>query len=207
MKLIAGIDPGLSGAIVILGGVGEPLRFPMPVVEVKQKGKKTPKREYNIPAIIGVLTDEARLDHFAQSFGAKVLHVYIEKQQAMSQPVPHRCGVCSSIVGLTTPQGSVSIFSHARGYGLLEGIVAGLGLPYTLVHPKTWQTALLAGSTGDSKARAQLVCGRLFPGLDLRASTRARNPHEGIVDGLLIGVYGQRALGGDFGEYDETLGF
>lgn len=199
MRLIAGLDSGLDGGLVILGDIAQ--CFPMPVIENKirrsPKPKRKPgetdsryesrcwtvKREYDLPRLIDLLSP--------------VSYVFLEKQQAMSQPVPHRCGRCGAIQGLTTPQGSVSIFSHGRGYGLLEGLVAGMRIPYELIHAKSWQSALISGLGGDTKTRARMVAGRLFPGLDLRASERSRNAHEGIVDALLLAEFGRRKLGGE----------
>ena len=34
---------------------------------------------------------------------------------------------------------------------------------------------------------------RLYPGADLRASTRCKKPHDGIVDALLIATYGLKS--------------
>jgi hypothetical protein len=217
-KIIVGIDPGISGGIVLMApgrempgfqdylewisftyfdeksGIGC-VTLQMPTVEVtskKVKGKVKTKHELCLPALRKIL--------------ANAYMVFIEKQQAMSQPVPRRCARCGAVVDVTTPQGSVSIFSHGRGYGILEGLVVGLGLKYELVHTLAWQNALTKGLPGDSKSRAAMVAARLFPGLDLRPSVRARKGHEGIIDALLLAEYGRRRLGGEIVEEDDPDG-
>jgi hypothetical protein len=209
-KWIVGIDPGLDGGIVLLSGDRQdaPLTYAMPTIEVRKKRSPVPKRkpgepdgayerrkytvsrEYDLERIRGALTG------FANDLVDEIAHVFIERQQAMSRPVPERCRRCNTVMGMTTPQGAVSIFSHGRGYGLLEGMVKGIGIPYTLVHTLSWQNALTKGQGGDSKARAHLTAIRLFPGIDLRASERSRKPHEGVIDALLVAEFGRRQLHG-----------
>jgi hypothetical protein len=217
-KWIVGIDPGLDGGIVMLSGDRQdaPLTYAMPTIEVRKKRSPVPKRkpgepdgayerrkytvsrEYDLETIWrrlkGIVGEIADVHH--GNGMVEIAHVFIERQQAMSKPVPERCRKCGTVMGMTTPQGAVSIFSHGRGYGLLEGMVKGIGIPYTIVHTLSWQNTLTKGLGGDSKARAHLTAMRLFPGLDLRASEKSRRPHEGIIDALLIAEFGRRQLHG-----------
>jgi crossover junction endodeoxyribonuclease RuvC len=90
-------------------------------------------------------------------------------------------------------QGVASTFTFAAGWGLIRGILCGLGIPYQLVTPQAWQKELLAGlDRTDTKAAAYLFASRLWPGVDWRASERSRKPHTGLVDAACIAEYGRR---------------
>ena len=90
-------------------------------------------------------------------------------------------------------QGTVSMFRIGLGYGMWQGLIVGLGLPYTLVHSKRWQKIMLADvNKNDTKQAAALVASRLYPGIDFRATPRCKDAHEGIVDALLMSVYALR---------------
>ncbi len=207
--IIAGIDPGLKGGIVVLVPEETPLRFEMPTIEIKSKGTKAKIRhEYDEVAIRKILLGqelEALVDRY---LGAPVEHVFIEKQQPMTKPMIKRCPKCGTIVETTQAQGIISTFQTGVGFGILKGICAGIPIPYSTIAPQSWQPKMLGGVQGaDSKARARVVAGQLFPHLDLRANDRCRVPHEGIVDALLIAIHGQRSLGLSSYEEDPDIGF
>lgn len=95
-----------------------------------------------------------------------------------------------------------SNFQFGRALGMLEGCVAALEIPFVKVAPKTWQKVAHVGipvirkpgkdgklGGVDTKAMAALAAERLYPGLDLRGSDRAKKAHDGIVDALLIAHY------------------
>lgn len=191
---LAGIDPGVTaGAIVILEPGQQPVKFPLPTIEIKQTdGKK--KTLYDLPAIRRFLVEQ------------DVAFVYLEIQQAQSKPEVHYCKQCKIPVTVAPSQGITSTFMTGRGFGLLEGILAGIPLRYKLVHPRTWQPKLLPAGSGDTKARARLAAKALFPTMDLRANDRCRVDHSGVVDALLIAVFGQREMMWTEAE-DKELGF
>jgi crossover junction endodeoxyribonuclease RuvC len=87
-------------------------------------------------------------------------------------------------------QGVTSTFTFGMGYGLLQGILAGLGVPVELVTPQAWKKEVLAGSAKD-KAAAIAYCRRVYPGVAL-VLPRCRVPHDGIADALCILTYGMR---------------
>ena len=100
-------------------------------------------------------------------------HVYIEDVHAMPG------------------QGVSSTFSFGRGYGLWEGIVAALGIPYTLVSPVRWKRAMMDGM-GKEKGASRVRAGQLFPQFaDLLGLVK----HHGRADALLIAEYGRRQQG------------
>lgn len=196
-KVVAGIDCGLDGAIVLLpiDGDPQPIKFVMPTIEVKGAKKGSSKRLYDGPAIRRILTQH------------NIVSVFIEVQQAQTKPTIRRCNNCGQIVSTTTPQGIVSTFTTGRGFGIVEGICVGIPVRYELIHPRSWQPKMLPPGQGDSKPRARIAASSLFPKFDMRANDRCRVPHEGIVDALLIAEFGRRRLGGDIAPEDPELGF
>jgi crossover junction endodeoxyribonuclease RuvC len=173
---IIGIDPGKDGAVAKLlsfHGDHELLQTELtPMVKVS-KGKKV-RMEYDLVAMRRVLA-------IAMFEGAD--HVFLEKAQAMTKPGKQK-------------QGVTSMFSFGRGFGLWEGILVGMEIPYTIVHPRTWQKPVHRDITGDDpKGRSLIAAGRLFPGHDFRRSERARIPHSGMVDAALIAWYGRWKMG------------
>lgn len=125
------------------------------------------KREYDLSAIVELLKKQ------------EPTHAFIEKAQAMPG------------------QGVSSMFSIGKGYGCMIGVCAGLGIPYTLVHPKTWQKVMFLDlPKADTKALSLIVCQRLFPSLSLKASDRCSKAHDGMTDALCIAEYGRRLLSG-----------
>lgn len=97
-------------------------------------------------------------------------------------------------------------FNFGWSLGILEGIVTALSIPYTKVAPKEWQKELWRGVTTiykpskgeskrksvDTKATSLLSAQRLFPLIDFRKSDRAKKPHDGIVDAILLAEYCRR---------------
>ncbi len=177
MKVI-GIDPGKDGFICLLDGE-EVLSWPTPTINISKKGNK---RGYLVPEMRRFLAV------------ANPDFVVIEKQQAMP-------GMMKG--GKMVKQGVASSFATGQGYGLWEGLVAGLGLKYILVHPRTWQKVCHRDVQGDNtKARSILAAGRLFPNVDLRKNDKCRVPHDGKADALLLAWYGRYV---SFGEASDRI--
>lgn len=119
------------------------------------------KSEYDLPSMITLLTPYA-----------KNSIIGIEKQQSMPA------------------QGVSSVFKLGRGYGLWEGIVATLGTSYVLVHPKTWQKEILKDmDKSDTKQAGAIVCHRVFPTEDFKATAKCRVDHIGLTDACCISLY------------------
>jgi len=106
--------------------------------------------------------------------------VAIEKQQAMPK------------------QGGVSMFSLGEGFGILTGIVTGLGFAMMHVPPKVWQKEAHCGISGDStKAKSIIAAQNLFPDLSLLATPKCTKPHDGMADALLLAWWALRNRDGD----------
>lgn len=104
--------------------------------------------------------------------------VYIERAQAMPK------------------NGAVSMFRYGQHFGELLGVLSCLRIPFQTVPPITWTKAMhQTGSKSLSpKARSLQALQRIFPDIRLTdpTSERARVPHLGIIDALLIAEYGRR---------------
>jgi crossover junction endodeoxyribonuclease RuvC len=82
-------------------------------------------------------------------------------------------------------QGVASTFKFGMNYGVWQGLLIGLGIPFERVVPAKWQLAMGCRTRGDkniSKHRAQ----ELFPRLQVT---------HAIADALLIAEYGRRKEG------------
>jgi crossover junction endodeoxyribonuclease RuvC len=158
--MVIGVDPGLNGGLALLDESGS-------IVFV------------SVMPRIGKLLDVPGLRRVVVQFvdrGGDGCHAYIEQAAAMPR------------------QGSVSTFKFGRVYGIVEGLLAGMKIPYTLVLARKWQAVGHQGveKSLDPKSRSLVAVQRLYPGADriLRGGDRARKPHDGIVDAVLIARWG-----------------
>jgi crossover junction endodeoxyribonuclease RuvC len=167
---IMGIDNGLDGALVMLDGGKPVVLLVMPTITLH--GATKDHREYMV----------ADLRYFLNLHRPD--HVFIEKAHAMPK------------------QGVSSMFTTGFGFGLMQGLIAGLELPFTIVQAVTWQKTFFTGMAkgkkekGYTKGLAAIVCSRLWPGTEWRATDNCKKPHDGLCDAALIAEYGRRELGG-----------
>ncbi|EJO9548328.1 crossover junction endodeoxyribonuclease RuvC [Cronobacter sakazakii] len=88
-------------------------------------------------------------------------------------------------VGAMPGQGTASMFTFGHAAGVIEGILQGLNIPYTLVTPQAWKKS--AGLIGSDKDAARSRAIQLYPALralDVKANGQA------IADALLIARHG-----------------
>jgi Holliday junction resolvasome RuvABC endonuclease subunit len=95
-------------------------------------------------------------------------------------------------VGSMPGQGVASTFKFGTGWGMAQGLAAGLGLPLELVTPQRWKRVVLHGTAKDKDA-AIAFCRRAFPGVEL-VPPRCRKAHDGMADALCMLEYGRRTL-------------
>ena len=107
-----------------------------------------------------------------------VLAAMAGEDQAEHVVIEHVQGVQQS--------GATSAFNFGRGFGLLEGVVAGLQLPYTLVRPQRWTKDL---AVGRDKGEHRAMAARLWPA---SAATFARVKDDGRADAALIAEWFRR---------------
>lgn len=111
-----------------------------------------------------------------------------------------------SIVYIEKPVGSKSLraaISMADSFARVETVmaIATQDLPVRLA-ARTWQKALLKGYKGDTKEKAWACFKDLFRGCEdmvmvTSKGNKSKNPHDGLVDAILIAEYGRRILHGD----------
>lgn len=114
-----------------------------------------------------------------------LVHLFLDFQ-------PGQTMVFLESVGARPGQGVTSMFSFGLGFGVIRGVLAGLGFPYELVRPQEWQREML---TGQPKGSEYATASRLWPNTSWTATPRCSRPHSGLVDAALIAEYGRRRLG------------
>lgn len=81
-------------------------------------------------------------------------------------------------------QGVTSSFSFGLAYGMVRGVLAGLGVPITLITPNEWKKSF---RLGPDKNEARLVAARLFPA---NASFFTRVRDDGRAEAALLALFG-----------------
>lgn len=160
MKII-GIDPGLKGGITVINDEGEVLnQYVMPVFKSDKN-----KNELDGHKIADIIRSANEDDDPVRLIG-------IEAQQAMPR------------------QGVSSMFKIGKGFGILEGIVVALQIPYIIIRPRTWQKKMFEGlGKADTKQLSKQVAQRLYPKIDFKATDRCTTLHDGLTDSILIADY------------------
>lgn len=137
--LIIGVDPGSSGAIVILDKDGGYIaHLDMPTVKVGTKNR------VNGAAVAAFLRGHINALPFHH---VSMMHAFIEQ------------------VGSMPKQGVSSMFTFGHAAGMVEGVITGLGIPHTKITPQAWKKS--AGLIGSDKDAARSRAIQLYP--DLRA--------------------------------------
>jgi len=132
--------------------------------------------EYVVPMIKGKAYDIPAMVKLLKAVGAARQYVALEKVHAMPG------------------QGVTSMFSFGTGWGIWQGILAALEIPYILVTPQQWQKTICAGLSGDSEARAQQAAQMQIPKLNLRPG-RCRKPHDGVAAAACLALYARWYFG------------
>lgn len=120
------------------------------------------------------------------------------KPGSMAQALRSLKGEATAFIerqGAQPKQGGVSNFTTGRGFGLWEGILSALEIPYHIVISQEWESVILKGIPGEGKARSIFAAGRLFPELDL-VPEGCRVASDGLADALCLASYGRLFLAG-----------
>ena len=150
MTAVLGIDPGCSGALVLITQRGTYIEhLDMPTVKVGAKSR----------------VNGAAVAAWLKKF--HISHAYLEQ------------------VGAMPGQGTASMFTFGHAAGVVEGILQGMSIPYTLVTPQAWKKS--AGLIGSDKDAARSRAIQLYP--ELRALD-AKAKGQAISDALLIARHG-----------------
>ena len=91
-------------------------------------------------------------------------------------------------VGAMPGQGSSSLFAFGKGYGIVIGVLAAVGIPYSFVSPRTWKSALIVPAAKDgARARAS----QLIPSA---AGQWKLVKNDGRAEAALIALWGSRQV-------------
>lgn len=156
-----GIDPGVTGAIAIIGPQGTLFALDdMPLITERNN-----KKHINVAELAAIL----------RRAGSHAT-VKIERVNAMPA-IGQGKGQARRTMGAT------SAFNFGRNFGTLIGIIGTLGIPLEQVTPASWKKA--AGITGTPKDYARTRALELYPDAELHLKK-----HVGRADAILIARYG-----------------
>lgn len=120
------------------------------------------KKEYDVQTISGVL----------KSFSEDAV-AYLERAQPQFR------------------DGKKQAFKTGYGFGVMEGVLAALNIPYFVVAPKVWQKRVFAGlQSDDTKLASLMFCKRTWPTVDWTPTARANKAHDGLTDAACLAYYG-----------------
>ena len=149
-----GIDPGNSGALAILDEKGDIVDiFDMPTLEVVSG--KSKKQRVNPQGIVAELA----------LFRDQGVRGIIEQVNAMPG------------------QGVTSMFSFGRALGVLEGVLAGLLIPYEHVTPTVWKKVMKLNTSKDASRELAM---RTWPH---KAELFKLKKHDGRAESALLALY------------------
>ena len=87
-------------------------------------------------------------------------------------------------------QGVVSMFKFGTNYGIWQGRLEALGIPFLFVTPQKWQREVFDSAVkGDRKAMSLSLARRIFP--DMLEHLK-RKKDDGRADALLIAEWARR---------------
>ena len=170
MKFI-GIDPGLDGAVCIVHPFLTDVAPLITIYDTPTLTVKSGKKNHRVMDV----TEAAN----------------ILRRRGASSP-DEVCVVLERVASMPG-QGVASMFSFGMNFGMWQGILAALQLPYTLVHSRTWKAALMR-DMGKEKEASIVRAKQLYP---QAASSLTLKKHDGRADALLLAHYGRAFLQGN----------
>ena len=85
-------------------------------------------------------------------------------------------------------QGVSSMFNFGFSAGIVNSVVAVLGISRYLITPQAWKKAVLHDTKKDKNSAVEF-CNRVYPQVSLLTTSRSTKPHDGIADALCIAHY------------------
>ena len=134
MSVLLGIDPGLDGACCFFDTSSNLIRFTDTPTLVVQSAKRD-HREIDAAEIVNMLMRE--IGRNGQ------VHAILEKVSAAPIGMKQRGGTVCPACGRGPSPGATSTFNFGMGFGIWKGVLAGLQIPFTLVHPATWKSKIM----------------------------------------------------------------
>lgn len=169
-----GIDPGITGALAAIDAADGSIElFDTPTF---QDGNRTRIDVHGATDLIRYL----QLDK------GKAISAVLEK----SQPMPHIGKGNVGKGGKSTGHGSIASFSLGYSFGVWNGILTAMQVPYRLVTPQSWKKSMMPGEAKEKDA-SRIVAIRMFP---RAADSLKRKKDNGRSDALLMAEYGRRTM-------------
>lgn len=197
-KTYIGADPGADGSLVVLKGSLILEKHLVPKKTVKSTKPAKEKNGKNKKDANGrlIYNNKKIIDEEA----------YCDVIKGLKLRYPDACIVLEKVksIGANPRQASVGAtqnFSFGYNFGLINGFIIACNFRvFHLVTPQEWQKNILQlsdmiqGPEGknDNKASSLRAFMRLFPHEDMRPSSRASKPHDGLVDAALIALYAKK---------------
>jgi len=150
-----GIDPGKTGAISCINMYGKCMYEKTPILKT---GKK---KDYDPSAMVEIMIEYIN----AYRCENKTL-ILIEKVHSMPG------------------QGVASMFNFGMGFGIWQGIIAALKVPFEFVTPQRWKKIMMDGMPKE-KSASILRVKQIYPQLGT-----LKKADNGIADAILIARYG-----------------
>lgn len=154
-KLVIGVDPGGNGAIATIEiATGKTDVIDMPTM--KQHINGSSRLRVDVVALTNWLRARA----------------------------PYCALACVEKAGCRPSNGAVQALNTGASWGLVVGVLAGLGIPVLDADPAKWKPAMKVTADKDtSRARACLLWPDMAPQVRLKK-------HDGRAEALLIALYG-----------------
>lgn len=93
-------------------------------------------------------------------------------------------------VGAMPKQGLVSTWRFAENFGVIQGILKALHIPYQLVPPQTWKKEF--SLIHQDKSKSVETAQRLFPNVNFLPTERSRKPSDGMCEAALLAAFASR---------------
>lgn len=162
MQFKIGIDPGLTGALILLEESNKHQYHCVFISEMPVMPLGKNKHQVNSAEVARIM--KAYQTHCGH-LGYHPI-VYLERVTAMPE------------------QGVTSMFNFGMSYGVIQGVVQALNMPLVLVSPGIWKKR--AGIIGKDKDYARTIAQQLWPGVPL-----GLKKDIGKADALLIARFGE----------------
>jgi len=162
---IIGVDPGLSGALAMVGPRGLEAVADMPTM-TRGNGEAKVKNQVNAAALAQLLREWTR------DYDREAILVVLERQAPFRAPG-------------TKPQGTSSVFSLGHTTGIIEGVVVACRFPNCEVTPGSWKKAFSIPGGKENKGKARELAQRFYPEADL-----ARKKDHNRAEAILIARWG-----------------
>lgn len=118
------------------------------------------------------------------------------------------CVCCMESIHAIYGSSAKGTFSFGETFGVLQGLLIAIGIPYHLVQPRTWQSEMwvandkvyktrnitksLRSKSVDNKPTSINAAMRIFPDVDFRRNEKCKKPDDNKCDAALICEYGRR---------------